>query len=144
MAVAMRREAEFGTFETGRRADLLLVDANPLEGIANLAKIAGVVVRGQWLSAADLQDALRQVRGIYNPAHQPLALAPPSAEEIDALVRSMRELASGGFVFRDHDLEEIAELLSYAGRQQQSAALLDMRTSKVAPGDIASDSSTHR
>jgi imidazolonepropionase-like amidohydrolase len=36
-----------GTIETGMRADLLLLDANPLENIGNTRKIRMVVARGR-------------------------------------------------------------------------------------------------
>jgi hypothetical protein len=34
---------------TGARADLLLVDANPLEDLKTLMRPSGVMVRGRWL-----------------------------------------------------------------------------------------------
>src|SRR4028119_1008506 len=46
---------EFGTIEKGKRADLLLLDANPLDAISNAKQIAGVMVRGKWLPKSDLQ-----------------------------------------------------------------------------------------
>ncbi len=39
---------EFGTVEVGRRADLLLVDTNPLDDVAALRGLRGVVLRGTW------------------------------------------------------------------------------------------------
>lgn len=40
-------------------ADLLLLDANPLAGISNTRLIAGVMLRGRWLSRREL-DGLRE------------------------------------------------------------------------------------
>jgi imidazolonepropionase-like amidohydrolase len=54
---------EFGTVEAGKRADLILVDANPLADVANVQRIAGVMLRGRWLSRADLQGELDAVAG---------------------------------------------------------------------------------
>ena len=51
----------FGTIEPGKRADLILLDANPLTDITNLAKINGVMVRGRWLSRADLDAGLAKI-----------------------------------------------------------------------------------
>ena len=47
-----------GTVEAGKQADLVLLDADPLADITNTARIAGVVVHGQWLTRADLDARL--------------------------------------------------------------------------------------
>jgi imidazolonepropionase-like amidohydrolase len=47
-----------GILAAGRRADLLLLDANPVENIANSTKIAGVMVNGRWLPKADIDKRL--------------------------------------------------------------------------------------
>jgi adenine deaminase len=53
-------ESIVGTVETGKKADLILLEANPLENINNTKKIAGVFVNGHWLDKskikADLAD----------------------------------------------------------------------------------------
>lgn len=48
---------EWGTIETGKRADLVLLNANPLENIANTMLIDGVSIGGRWLARPDL-DAM--------------------------------------------------------------------------------------
>lgn len=48
----------FGTISVGSRADLVLLDANPLEEIHNITRRAGVMVRGQWLPKSELQRML--------------------------------------------------------------------------------------
>ncbi|MPY89282.1 MAG: amidohydrolase family protein [Luteitalea sp.] len=49
---------EAGTIEPGKRADLLVVDANPLDDIANTSKRFGVMVNGTWLSRAEIDEKL--------------------------------------------------------------------------------------
>jgi hypothetical protein len=49
-------QERFGVVAPGMRADLLLLDGNPLEAIDNLRKLRGVLVRGRWLSAATLAE----------------------------------------------------------------------------------------
>lgn len=50
-----------GTVAVGKRADLLLVEGNPLEDIRRTTRISGVMVRGQWLSRADLDAMLARL-----------------------------------------------------------------------------------
>ncbi len=47
-----------GTIEIGRIGDLVLLDANPLEDIANSGRVHGVLVAGQWATASELLDGL--------------------------------------------------------------------------------------
>ena len=51
----------FGTVEVGNRAGLVLLEANPLDDIANIRERAGVMVAGRWLSRADLERRLGEV-----------------------------------------------------------------------------------
>jgi imidazolonepropionase-like amidohydrolase len=54
-------EDHSGTVETGRRADLVLLNANPLADIANTQQIAAVIVNGRYLSSKELQKLLDRV-----------------------------------------------------------------------------------
>ncbi|MCH7631289.1 MAG: amidohydrolase, partial [Proteobacteria bacterium] len=47
-----------GMIAPGHRADLILLDENPLEDISNMRSIAGVMVRGIWLSRAEIEARL--------------------------------------------------------------------------------------
>ena len=62
LAAATRNPAEFlhalrewGTIEPGKRADLVLLSANPLEDIRNTTQIEGVLIGGRWLEPAVLR-----------------------------------------------------------------------------------------
>jgi hypothetical protein len=51
----------FGTVAQGQRADLVLLDANPLADIDNISRRAGVMVRGRWFTADELSRGLAQI-----------------------------------------------------------------------------------
>lgn len=59
------KQDSFGTIEPGKRADLLLLDANPLTDIANVAKISGVMVNGRWFPREDLDAGLAKIAAKY-------------------------------------------------------------------------------
>lgn len=52
---------EFGTVAVGKRADLILVEENPLEDVANLSKRTGVMLRGVWFPEAQLTNMLKEL-----------------------------------------------------------------------------------
>jgi adenine deaminase len=52
------REKDLGTVETGKLADLVLLDANPLDDIGNTKKIEAVIYRGQYYPRTSLDEML--------------------------------------------------------------------------------------
>jgi len=50
-----------GTIATGKRGDLVLLDANPLEDIANTQKRAGVMIKGQYFTQAEMNRWLDEI-----------------------------------------------------------------------------------
>ena len=52
----------FGTISMLGTADLVLLDANPLENIANTTRIAGVMTRGRWIPKAEIDRRLAELR----------------------------------------------------------------------------------
>ena len=56
--------ADQGTIEPGMRADLVLLDANPLENIDNTRKIREVVARGRVLDRSELDAMLSDIQNV--------------------------------------------------------------------------------
>lgn len=54
----LNTSAERGTVEAGKRADLVLLDASPLEHIANTRRISAVILGGRYLPASLLTQWL--------------------------------------------------------------------------------------
>ena len=63
----LRASKEWGTIEPGKRADLLLLEADPLEDIRNTARIEAVSVGGRWLDRAErarmIAEAVKRLGG---------------------------------------------------------------------------------
>jgi imidazolonepropionase-like amidohydrolase len=58
----LNKLSDFGTVEKGKVADLVLLDANPLDDIRNTQKIQAVIVSGRYFSRANLDTILREVK----------------------------------------------------------------------------------
>ena len=57
-ARVMKLDQEVGTIESGKRADLLIVDANPLDNISNIRKGRFVVTQGRLFDCAKLWESV--------------------------------------------------------------------------------------
>jgi imidazolonepropionase-like amidohydrolase len=58
----MRQEKEFGTVETGKHADLVLLTRDPSKEIGNTLSIEAVIYRGDYLDRATLDRWLKNAR----------------------------------------------------------------------------------
>lgn len=58
VAKFLGEEGRSGVVRAGARADLILLDANPLQDITNSLKINGVVVNGRWIGPEERQRML--------------------------------------------------------------------------------------
>jgi imidazolonepropionase-like amidohydrolase len=58
-------EQEFGSVATGQRADLLLLNGNPLSDLGNVSRRAGVMVNGRWLPEREIRARLERIAAAY-------------------------------------------------------------------------------
>ena len=65
----MNRLSDLGTVEKGKLADMILLDANPLDDIGNTQKIRGVVLAGRFFDRSDLDRMLQQVETAAAASH---------------------------------------------------------------------------
>lgn len=126
-AAAMSRSAEFGSIEVGKRADMVLLSANPLLGSANLLKIQTVIVRGVVLDRRDLDGIGNGIRAIYDPQPVPSSRTPATPSDIKQMDVRMSHLHERGFIFRAHDLVELADLLRAEGYTEEAARVSQMQ-----------------
>ncbi len=58
-------EADAGTIAVGKHADFALLDSNPLENIENTIRPSGVMLRGVWMSRAEIEQRLGEIAARY-------------------------------------------------------------------------------
>lgn len=54
----MNGQGNFGTIDVGNRADLILLENNPFENVANARNIMGVMAAGRWYDRPALEDMI--------------------------------------------------------------------------------------
>ena len=57
--------ADFGTVRAGARADLILLEANPLADVGNAKRRAGVMLGGRWLPETQIKAGLARIADRY-------------------------------------------------------------------------------
>jgi imidazolonepropionase-like amidohydrolase len=60
-----RDHDDFGTIAPCKRADLVLLEENPLDDLGALRQRAGVMVNGRWLPESAIQDRLQRIEASY-------------------------------------------------------------------------------
>ena len=58
-----------GTIEKGKRADLVLLNANPLDNISNTENRAGVMIRGKYIAQEELNRWLNEIAPKIQSSH---------------------------------------------------------------------------
>ena len=65
------KKDSMGTIEAGKRADLVLLDENPLANVSNVSKVRGVFVGGKWYPREQLDIGLERIVQKYNRGASP-------------------------------------------------------------------------
>jgi Amidohydrolase family len=68
-AIFLGKERELGTVEAGKRADLVLLEANPLSYISNTERIVGVIADGRYFDRKQLDELLSDAAGRAGNLH---------------------------------------------------------------------------
>jgi len=67
----LRTDTGRGTIEVGKTADLVLLDANPLDEIANSRRIAAVMLGGRYLPKAELDRRMEALAARFSTDANP-------------------------------------------------------------------------
>jgi imidazolonepropionase-like amidohydrolase len=131
-ALFMGREKDLGTIEKGKVADLVLLDANPLEDIANTKKIRGVIFGGKFYSRAELDGMLSKVEMAANNRKMPISQALFGAFTsggVEAAIKDYRELRErepNAYDFGEEELNNVGYFLIGMKKYKDAIAILKL------------------
>ncbi|HJQ36982.1 MAG TPA: hypothetical protein VKB93_07575, partial [Thermoanaerobaculia bacterium] len=99
------------------------LDRNPLETAKNLRDPRGVMLRGIWLDP-------RAIRASVEALHTHPGPDAPSNAQVDALLKRLQALKDGGWIYRDEQLDELAQLLRARNRTADADRIASWRTAR--------------
>jgi hypothetical protein len=126
----MGRENDLGTIKAGKLADLILLDANPLDDIANTRKIGAVVYGGRLFPRPALNEMLSRVEALANikSIAEPL-LKIIDEKNVEAAVKEYRELKAAdpaGYDFGEEELNSLGYQLIGRKRIKDAIAIFKL------------------
>ncbi len=119
----LRTSERFGRVAVGYRADLLLIDGNPIEDIRNVERISGVMVRGNWLDRSEIHERRARLASRYAILR---GISQALTEAADA--GHLRESATGlisMYTADDQVLSEIERSINGLGYDRVAAGELE-------------------
>lgn len=108
---------EIGRIQKGWNADLVLLQGNPLEDVANVSRIDGVMLRGRWLDSSDLKAIRRQYMDWKSRSDEWMSAVLRAPD--DAALRAAIDLAQQSGIEVD---EEVINDIGYQFLQQPGQA----------------------
>jgi hypothetical protein len=128
------RADSLGTIEKGKTADLVLLDANPLEQIANTTRIAAVVLGGELFDRPRLDAMLVAMEKRANPKSIADALMKTiDAQGATAAVRQYRALEAldpDAYDFGESALYRLGSRLLGAGKIKDATAIFRLNVAE--------------
>ena len=128
----MNRQKDLGTIEKGKLADMVLLDANPLEDIANTKKIWGVVFGGKFYSRASLDEMLRKVETLAGGQKTQIAemlfrtAVEKGAEAAIAQYRELKTKEADAYDFGEEQLNNLGYYLIGMKKFKDAIAILQL------------------
>lgn len=117
------REKDLGTVAPGKIADLVLLDANPLDDISNTRRISAVVFGGQFVSRASL-DALASRIPVGD-----VLLKTIQEQNVDAAIKQYYDLKTAQptrYDFGESALDGLAERLGEMKKSKEALRILEL------------------
>jgi len=124
------RDKDFGTIARDKIADLVLLDANPLDDIGNTRTISAVVFSGKLLSRASLDGMLAKIEALASrkPVGDVL-LQTIREQNVEAAIKQYHDLKTTQpnlYDFGEGALSEIAERLEGMKRFKEARRIFEL------------------
>jgi hypothetical protein len=124
------REKDLGTVASGKIADLVLLDANPLDDIGNTRKISAVVFGGKFYNRASLDEMLIKVEALASrkPVGDVL-LKTIQEQNVDAAIRQYYELKTTqpkAYDFGEGALSDLCDRLEQMKKSKEALRIYEL------------------
>lgn len=126
-AQAMGKANTFGSIAIGQRADLMLLDQNPLDDLSHLLGQRGVMIRGIWLPHATLENILQAIAAIYQDE--------TASSSVDALLTHY-QADENALVVQPSAFLNLGSALAESGQTEKAVALLEHALSRFPSYDV--------
>jgi tetratricopeptide (TPR) repeat protein len=124
------RENDLGTVAAGKIADLVLLDANPLEDIGNTRKISAVVFGGKFFLRASLDEMLTKIEALASrPSIADVLLKTIEEQNVDAAIKQYYDLKTARptkYDFGESALDDLAERLDEMKNPKEARRILEL------------------
>jgi tetratricopeptide (TPR) repeat protein len=137
-------EAVNGSVTAGKNADLVLLDANPLDAIKNTQRIDAVIVRGRYLDRGELDGILAGVEKTASLLSISSTLLPVIQKDgIDAAIKQYRDLKAhhaSEYEFGEDELNGLGYALLQMKKIDEAVRILELNAEAYPQSANAYDS----
>jgi tetratricopeptide (TPR) repeat protein len=139
----MGRENDLGTVDAGKIADLVLLDANPIEDIGNTKKISAVVFGGKFFPKTSLDEMLTKIEALAGRLSiGDVLLKTIQERNVDAAIQQYHDLKAAQpatYDFGESALDDLAERLEEMKKSKEALRILELNAGEN-PSAYAYDS----
>ena len=126
----MGRENDLGTVAAGKIADLVLLDANPIEDVANTKKISAVVFGGKFFPRTSLDEMLTKIEALASRLSiGDVLLKTIQEQNVDAAIKQYHDLKTAQpttYDFGETALDDLAERLEEMKKSKEALRILEL------------------
>ena len=126
------REKDLGTIATGKIADLVLLDANPLDDIGNTRKISAVVFGGKFYTRTSLDEMLARIETLARrQSIGEVLLKTIQEQNVEAAIKQYHDLKTTqptAYDFGESALSDLGERLEEMKRFKEALRIFELNS----------------